>query len=636
MHSVPTTAVPRRTPVFLAAACVAFLAVFLAAPVGAARAADAPPPAVSEPAAPRDALGRDTPEGFVRGLVKAMAEQDFARAAQYLDLSGISQSRRAARGEETARNLLKMLDEGGWLATKWQLSDKPQGSLDDGLAPDLERFATVRTPKGNVDLFAQRVKGPDGAPIWLVSARTVTAIPGLLAHVDTGLIERIIPEWLKAGPRILGAPLVQWAALLAFAIASYAAAWILTALASFGLHAVWRRREQSLRVRLVEAAMPPLRICLAVWLFALGGLYLGVAVVARQVFGLAAEVVGWVGLGWFLWRIADALGAAGIEAISQRNQWEALSAIRFFRRAAKFLVIAAVAIVVLHTLGFNVSAGLAALGIGGIAVALGAQKTVENLIGSLTLIADHPVREGDFCRFGNGTLGLVEEIGMRSTRIRTLDRTVITVPNGEFSALQIENFAVRDKFWFHPTLSLRYETTPDQMRYLLVELRAMLYGHPRVDPDPARVRFTGLGADSLSIEIFAYIDTVEINEFLEIQEDLTLRIMDIVAASGASFAFPSQTVYMAKDEEPDTEKRRAVEEKVKAWREAGEMQLPSFTPERIDALRGSIPYPPEGSVRGGSAAAAAEEDAPPPPPHQSVREKDAVYRFLRRLGIRRS
>jgi len=634
LRSVSTMAILRR---FSTAACVALLAAFLAVPGGAARAADAPPPAVSEPAAPRDALGRDTPEGFVRGLVKAMGEQDFARAAQYLDLSGIAQSRRAARGEETARNLLKVLDEGGWLAAKWQLSDKPEGSLDDGLDADLERFATVRTPKGNVDLIAQRVKGADGGFIWLVSAKTVAAIPGLLAHVDTGLVERILPEWLKAGPRILGAPLVQWGALAAFAVVSYLAAWLVTTLAAAGLRALWRRREESLRLRLVNAAMPPLRICLAVWLFALGGLYLGVAVVARQVFGLFAEVAGWVGLGWFLWRIVDALGAAGIAAISQRNQWEALSAIRFFRRVAKFLVIAAVAIVVLHTLGFDVSTGLAALGIGGIAVALGAQKTMENLIGSLTLIADHPVREGDFCRFGSGTLGLVEEIGMRSTRIRTLDRTIITVPNGEFSSLQIENFAMRDKFWFHPTLSLRYETTPDQMRYLLVELRAMLYSHPRVDPDPARVRFTGLGADSLSIEIFAYVDTTDINEFLEIQEDLTLRIMDIVAASGTSFAFPSQTVYMAKDEEPDAEKRRTAEEKVKAWREAGEMQLPSFAPERIDALRGSIPYPPEGSVKGAAAAAAAaDEDAPPQTPHQSVREKDAIYRFLRHLGIRRS
>ena len=127
---------------------------------------------------------------------------------------------------------------------------------------------------------------------------------------------------------------------------------------------------------------------------------------------------------------------------------------------------------------------------------------------------------------------------MRSTRIRTLDRTIVTVPNGEFSSLQIENYSHRDRFWFHPALALRYETTPDQIRYLLVELRSMLYAHPRVDPDPARVRFLGLGADSLNIEIFSYVHADDYSEFLEIQEDLTLRIMDIVRAKRCLVRLP--------------------------------------------------------------------------------------------------
>lgn len=166
------------------------------------------------------------------------------------------------------------------------------------------------------------------------------------------------------------------------------------------------------------------------------------------------------------------------------GQVSALSAMRFFRRGAKAALAAIALMAILETLRFDITAGLAALGIGGLALALGAQKTVENLVGSLTLIADRPVRIGDYCSFGDSS-GTVEDIGMRSTRIRTLDRSIITVPNGQFSSLQLTNYAFRDKFLFSPVLKLRYETSADQIRYLLVELRALLYGHPLVDPASA-------------------------------------------------------------------------------------------------------------------------------------------------------
>jgi MscS family membrane protein len=251
---------------------------------------------------------------------------------------------------------------------------------------------------------------------------------------------------------------------------------------------------------------------------------------------------------------------------------------------------------VLSTFGFNVSTWLAALGIGGIALALGTQKTVENFVGSVTLIADHPVHVGDFCKAGD-VVGTIEQIGMRTTRIRTGDRTVISIPNGEFSSMKIENFAPRDKFLFDPVLGLRYETTPDQIRYLLVTLRSMLYAHPKVNPDPARVRFAGFGPDALRLEFWVYINTTSNDEFLEVQEDLLLRIMDIVNASGTGLAFPSQTLYLAKDDGVSTEKTANAEAQVKQWREAGEIQLPKFTEEKIAALRGTIPYPPEGAPK---------------------------------------
>jgi MscS family membrane protein len=244
---------------------------------------------------------------------------------------------------------------------------------------------------------------------------------------------------------------------------------------------------------------------------------------------------------------------------------------------------------------FEVTALIAGLGVGGIAVALAAQKTLENIFGYLMIIADRPVAEGDFCRFGD-QVGTVEEVGLRSTKMRTLDRTVVTIPNAEFSAMKLENFAKRDRIRFHTVLGLRYETTPDQLRHVLVEIRRLLLSHAKVLADPARVRFVGFGAYSLDVEITSYVSTSDWAEFLAVREDLLLRLMDIVASSGAGFAFPSQTTYLARDDEPDGERVRSAEEQVRAWRERGELPLPDFAEESKNALDDTVRYPPEGSA----------------------------------------
>jgi hypothetical protein len=171
---------------------------------------------------------------------------------------------------------------------------------------------------------------------------------------------------------------------------------------------------------------------------------------------------------------------------------------------------------------------------------------------ALPVPAESLLRSGD-------RLGTVEEVGLRSTRVRTLDRTLVTVPNGEFASLQLENYTRRDRIWLRATLGLRYETTPDQLRCVLEDLRRLLRLDARVDPDPARVRFVGFGAYSLDLEVFAYVRTADYGEFLAIQEDLYLAMMDVVAAAGTSFAFPSQTIYGASDPGLDAERARAAE-----------------------------------------------------------------------------
>jgi MscS family membrane protein len=251
--------------------------------------------------------------------------------------------------------------------------------------------------------------------------------------------------------------------------------------------------------------------------------------------------------------------------------------------------------VILYIAGINITPALAGLGIGGIAIALASQRTLENLFGGIMILSDQPVRVGDLCRVGD-TMGKVEHIGLRSTRFRTLNRTLVSVPNGQLAMMSLENFTMRDKIWFHHTLHLRYETTADHLRYILAEIRRMLYEHPKVESPSARIRLFGFGSSSLDLEIFAYVLETSYEVFLEIQEDLLLRLMDIIEASGSGFALPSQMTYATKDNGLDAAKSQEAMATVRRWREKGELPFPDFPPETISEIDNKIKYPPPGSA----------------------------------------
>ncbi len=270
------------------------------------------------------------------------------------------------------------------------------------------------------------------------------------------------------------------------------------------------------------------------------------------------------------------------------------SLLRIGARIVGFLLGAWILIDGIQDLGADLIPLLAGLGVGGLAVALAAQKTLANFIGSLILFANNPVRVGDFCRYGD-QIGTVEEIGLHSTRIRSLERTIVSVPNAEFSEMKLDNFAARDQRLFKTVLQLRYETTPEQMRFFLARLRELLLGHPKVTPDPARARFVGYGPYSKDVEIFAYLACQDQDTFLAIQEDLLLRIEDLVVEAGTGFAFPSQTAYLARDGGLDAERRGQAETQVGHWRAREKLPFPEFEDEERERLEDILDYPPQGS-----------------------------------------
>jgi MscS family membrane protein len=327
------------------------------------------------------------------------------------------------------------------------------------------------------------------------------------------------------------------------------------------------------RADVLARAAAPLRLAVALLVYALAAHALALGSPVQTLLAPVERVLAVVALAWLLLRLTDVLAQTAERRFAAAGNAGAIAVVPLGRRTVKGFLLALACIAVLQNLGFNVTGLLAGLGIGGLAVALAAQKTVENLFGGVTLIADQPVRVGDFCRFGDH-LGTIEDIGMRSTRVRTLDRTVVTVPNGQFAAMLLENFTRRDRIWLRAMIGLRYETSPDQLRFVLVELKKLLAGHPMIDPEPARVRFVGFGDSSLDLEVFAYVRTADYNEFLAVREDVLLRIMDVIASAGTSFAFPSQTLYVGSDGRLDERRTREAEAQVARWRDAGTPPLP--------------------------------------------------------------
>jgi MscS family membrane protein len=250
---------------------------------------------------------------------------------------------------------------------------------------------------------------------------------------------------------------------------------------------------------------------------------------------LAATAVMFLAGAWVAWRFAPVIAEAIIA--SPKIGPESIDA-HLIRVGARLLgIVGGLAFIAAGAdrLGVPVYGIVAGLGVGGLAIALAAQPTVENLIGGMSLFADKPIRVGDVCKYGDAT-GTVEAIGIRSSRIRGADRTVTTIPNAALAKMPIVNLTQRDRMLIKAVIRLRYETTPEQLRYILVKLKELLLGHPSVHPDPVRARFIGFGASSLDIEVFAYVMTKDWAEFLGVQEDILMQVMALVEQSGAAFA----------------------------------------------------------------------------------------------------
>jgi MscS family membrane protein len=539
-----------------------------------------------------DPLGRNTPSGTVLGFLQAAQSGNYRAAADYLQMSAV---RRQSLGPELASKL-KLLMDRAYVGSVRRISTSPEGSPEDGDLNTQNVGSFSSGGEADVPVILVRVSDPSAGKIWLFSADTLSKVPDLYDNIKAHQIETRLPQVLVTRT-FLGMPLWQWLALLVFIPVAAAVGWLIV----LGLdipRRLWLKYKHKPNLQTYGHVSPPLLLFFGAWAHRIMGAYLGLPLLPRVYYYRTISVVMAVGFFWLLLRIttvtmhrlrahAIAAGRSGTGSLMVLGE-----------RLLKAIVVGVAVLSILGTLGFNLTTVLAGLGIGGLAIAFASQKTLENLFGGVSVLADEVIRVGDFCRIGDN-VGTVEDLSLRSTRIRTLDRTLLSIPNGALATMNIENFARRDKVLFNPTIGVRYETTPDQLRFLLAEVRRMLYVHPKVETSSARVRFAALGDSSLNLEIFSYVLTSDYGEFTAIREDLLLRIMDIVDRSGSGFAFPSRTLYMAQDSGLDQEKTALAEKQVAQWRNQSQLPFPDFAPAEKSALQDSLAYPPPESALGG-------------------------------------
>ena len=536
-----------------------------------------------------DPLNRTTPSGTVLGFLQAGQRGDNSIAAQYLQMSA---ARRQAEGEEMAVKLKYVMDN-AFAGSLKNVSTLPDGIAQEGIPLGRQRLGTMSSGDAEVDLDLVRVSDPGGGKIWLISSDTLAKVPELYEQVEARQVEHRLPGVLIKR-QLAGMPLWQWLALLLGAPVAAGAGWLSLVVLQIPLR-WWARRRGHVEVANWRSVSGPVWLLAGTVVHQIIAFNLRMPLLPRHYYFQLTRVALIIGATWIFWRVVRwSLRRVRNRALARGHAGTG-SVVLLGERLVKATVFIVGVLAVFGSLGFNMTTALAGLGIGGLAIGFGAQKTIENLFGGVSVLGDEVIRVGDVCRFGDRT-GVVEDIGLRSTRVRTDDRTLLAIPNGTVATINVENLSRRDKILFKTNLALRTESKADHVRYVLAETRRLLYSHPKVDTNSVRVRLIDIAGNSLTAEIFAYILTRDYNEYAAIREDLLLRMLDIVEDSGSGLALPAQTLYLGRDPGIATEKAATALKKIGEMRDMKQLPFPDFHEEDISAFKGSIEYPPSDSA----------------------------------------
>ena len=470
---------------------------------------------------PIDEFERGQPRGAIAGYLLAMRAGDLSLATNFLDYRNISEKTLSVGKEELARQLYVVFQRTLWVDLS-SISDQHLGDLRDGLPSYRELIGKVSVGEDNeLNVLLQRVpREKDKVRIWKISNATVEKIPYLFETYSYSPLGEFLAKNLPAVD-FFGVMLWQWLYFLVMLVGAYLGSLLLTWLI---VRAV-KRVHPSLSKDTAAFIQGPLAFLIAIIVARniIDGSNVTLAVRAVME-GATTLIIAWC---WVFFRFVDLLKVILAEKFIAQDKPLAVYLLRPAGTVVKLIIVIVASLMWLENLGFNASTLLAGLGIGGLALALAAQKTVENIIGAITLYTSAPVKIGNFCRFGN-SYGVVEEIGLRSTRIRTLERTVIYVANAKFIDMDIENFSEREKIAFRPKLMLTPDCKRENIDNFLQALKQHLLDADNIADEPLRVHFKAYTVMGLELDILAYVKTTDFDMYLNEINQLNLTILSLL------------------------------------------------------------------------------------------------------------
>jgi len=481
-----------------------------------------------------DSLGRETPRSAVTSFLEACQDQNYQRAAQYLDLRRLPEQSRAQRGPLLAKDLEAILNSDAQFAI-FRLSSNPAGDPSNDPDPTRQHVATITQNGRPFTLDLEHVTLTAGSdPVWIFAPDAVLEIPRLAPSGAPPAIARYLPSFLVS-VTILATALWKWLALLIAVLLLISLSRLLDRILNAVICAVARRFGKTVDPAVAEIVTAPLRLIVSLALFRMAVESLDPAAVARLYIGHAIGLLLVWTVAWLLIRLTKVFMAHAEHVLYARQHYASRSILHLARRVANATIVILAILTVLSNWGYNTTTLVASLGVGGIAVALAAQQTIANIFGGVSVIGDQPVRIGDQGKFGD-LIGEVEDIGMRSTRIRTLSRTVVSVPNSSFAGLNIENYSLRDKVLFNPTLAIKRATPDEQIHQAIAAIEQALSGHASVEAGKNPVRLTALTSAAFNLEIFCYVLTTDLNQFYQVQGELLMAVNQALTATKVELA----------------------------------------------------------------------------------------------------